>query len=666
MATASRTIKQHQVQISSDFSAWTTQSSIRCNECSEGAGQVVGSASLLRYIGTVREPTGTGNPAAQTPLTGLVGQWVRVLIEDPAGSITITSVVYAVLWYGIIDAERITDTGGGTGAQTWACAGLAAHLGRVTLGDGWTLAVDSSGATIVDFVKRIPTFNAPDDISASTVANSIDGVTCAVFDSIVSVSSGARWTAKSMLTMLLASHGRYCSTGGTFSGGLSFVLSAGTLLDFEAQTIDIGGMTLLDAVNALISPRRGLSWRLTVSGAVATINVRSISSVAITVGSTTLPAATDTATPTLTSLWAQNVELLEDQTSTYDVIQVIGARPWVTVSLAYDPNTGTTQAKSLDKGWTAGQETTWNTAPDSTTDGVWRSFTVGSTWDGRNYGTSTYGVRQLLAVSSGAYTGGVSFDSAESFPPTFMKLEAELPCGQGFTTLKIGPRQEPMAFWKPAGSSSWFDLQAAGSLTGRSIHVENNPSVIHLGHPDRSIYKANSQQSQNKFNLETSGVLVVTVGIREPNPLIVSYRRAIASWPRTNPRTLTVNMPSAEQWVILNGTIKGVTSGGALVTHGTEDMVRNDVPVMQSWLAFLQAYYANPARSLSWTDRGLIEYAYGSGAAAPAALVTTATLGTGSQTINAVVTRRTWNLTEDGYGTSYATERVVPDIESIR
>jgi hypothetical protein len=129
-------------------------------------------------------------------------------------------------------------------------------------------------------------------------------------------------------------------------------------------------------------------------------------------------------------------------------------------------------------------------------------------------------------------------------------------------------------------------------------------------------------------------------------------------------------MPNAEQWVMLRGTVTGISGGGAegstLATQAAESVIRTDVPLMQSWLAFLQAYFGTPARALRWTDAGTIEYAYGTGAAAPGALVTTATLGTGATTINATVTRRTWRLDESGYGTSYDTDRIVPDIESIR
>jgi hypothetical protein len=128
---------------------------------------------------------------------------------------------------------------------------------------------------------------------------------------------------------------------------------------------------------------------------------------------------------------------------------------------------------------------------------------------------------------------------------------------------------------------------------------------------------------------------------------------------------MAIHLPGCEYWRVLNGTVTGVSSG-SLTTASSTQVIRDDRPTMQAALAFLRAYYGEPARALRWTDQGTIEHAYGSGAAAPGALVTTATLGTGSTTINAVVTRRTWRLDEDGYGTSYDTDRIVPDIEAIR
>lgn len=672
MAVASRTVLSHQVQTSSDFSSWTTQATIRCTTCSEGAGQIVGGANLLRYIGSVREPGATGNPSSQTPLTGLVGKWVRVLIEEVGGSISIGGKDYTPLWHGIIDAERIIDEGGGLGTQSWVCAGLAAHLSRTGAMEAWCDAVDYTGAFSARPTLRPPTFNDRDSqgIRSGARTGTVDGVTVKIFDSMGATNwnSATEWTAKEALQSILAANGRWRSPAGTtFSGGVTFDLSAGTLLDWTLPTLDINGMSVADVVNAIISPRRGLSWRLTVSGTTATINVRSIAASAITVGSTTLPAATDTSTPDLSGLFIHNVEMTENQTDCYDHIRIIGQRPWVAITVGYDPAGPPAEVGSLQRAWLGAEETTWGTAPGSTTDGVWRSFRLGLKWAGDTFENSgASGLRQELTLDgSNDFTGARAFSQTVFGPTSLIRFESTLPVSEGWGTDKAGPRQECLAFWKPAGSSTWYDLQVNGNVEARSLSIEDFPAVLHLGQPDRSVDKSNSQQSQNKFNLETSGKLAVTVGMREPDPLVVSWTRSSGSWPRSNPRTLTIQMPQAEQWRVIAGTVKGVSSG-SLTKQATEQVIRDDVPLMQSWLAFLRAYFAVPAIDISWTNRGVIDHAYGSGASAPGALVTTATLGIGARTINAVATRRTWDLTEGNFGTSYGSERIVPDITSIR
>jgi hypothetical protein len=481
--------------------------------------------------------------------------------------------------------------------------------------------------------------------------------------------SATAWTAGQALATILAANGRYRTPGTTtYNGGVTWAISAGTLLDWTLPTMDVNGMTVLDAINAIVSPRRGLTWRLTVSGTTATINVRSISASAITVGSTTLPAATDTSTPDLSGVWAANVELTEDQSATYDHIRIVGAKPLVACSISYNPSGPPAEVGSLQPAWTTTQETTWSngTGANADTDAVWRTFRLGLKWAGdvaENAGAS--GLRQSLAVTSGDYTGGRTFSTVQSAVTSLIELEARLPAGEGWTTDKAGPRQDCMAFLYPSGASTWYDCQTDKSAYAKTLAIEDKPATINIGNADRSRIISGSDQVKNMRQISTAGKLLVTVGIREPDPLVVSWTRASGSWPRTSPRVLSVQMPTAEQWCILAGAVKGV-SAGALSKQSAIATIRDDVPLMQSWLAFMRAYFAEPARSLSWTDRGLIEYAYGSGAPAPGAFVTTATLGIGSRTINAVVTRRTWRLDEDGYGTSYSTERIVPDIEAIR
>jgi hypothetical protein len=649
-----RSVLQHLVQTSPDFSTWTTRDDVRCATASEGAGQIVGSAELHRRIGVVREPGATGSPASVAPLTGIVGAWVRILVESLGGSITVGDVDYEPIWWGMIDAEKRSDYGGGVGQQTWACSGLAAHLGRVRLMHGYTKAIAVSGAVVAEYVLRIPTFNAPESGGRSSSTYTVNGQSVYVFD----FAGSTPWTAKQILDNLMASHAQWESPAGTFLGDLSWELSAGTLLDYVPPTIDLNGQSLLDAINALISPRRGLTWSLGVSGSTATITVRSVA--AATIGD--LPAATATATPDLTGLWISDVELLEDQSDTVDRIDVLGARPWVSCTLAFDPAGPPAEEGSLQPDWTITQENDWALGAGTSQDNVWRSFRLGIRWNGNIFdSTGNYGLRQQLELSGSDFTGGRTYDSAVDFPPGVHEITAELPCGSGFTDLPSGPRQAAFSMWRPSGSTVWQRQDGTSNRTvHRTLAVEEYPPAIHLG--DTSA----SQQIANKRNLETDGILAVTVGMREPDPLCVSWTRSSASWPRSAPRQLVVQIPTAEQWVLLSGTIIGVTVGtsaGELIKQDGDLFIRNDLSRLEEALSFLRAYYAEPARSLSWTDRGTID----AGATlAPGVLITTATLGTGTATINAVVTRRRWTFTADGFGTAYDTQRIVPDVEAIR
>lgn len=669
MATDSRTVARHLVQTSSDFSTWTTQARIRCTQCSEGAGQVVGSASLVAFIGLVREPGATGSPAAATPITGLTGKWVRVLIAEAGGSITVDTVAYNALWYGIIDYEQLKDDGGGSGVQLWGCSGLAAHLGRVTITDAWVevTRVDT-GATAVGSYRRTPTLNDPKGLGgASSTSYVVNGSPSGPVPAV----TGTTLTAKRILELWLATHGKwYDPYTGTWIGAITWALSSGTLLDFSPPAVDFQGSTLLDLVNSLISPRRGLSWRLSVSGTTATINVRSVAVADITVtdgtNSYTLAAATDVATPTLTSLWHTGVMLTEDQSATYDRIDVIGAAPWTGISLSYDPNNSTEVYKSLIAAWTSTEETDWALGSGTPNDKVWRTFRLNPQWDGRIYGANTPGLANAYSLTDSDYKTAPLFYAltTSGAPIDLLEITPTLPCGAGFTTDKTGPRQLSMAFWKPAGSSTWYDLQSG--VTKRSLTIDNPPPSVSIGDAWTSANgSSDNEQLQNKNNLASTGVLVVSVGIREFQPLRLSWTRDSGDWPRTSPRTLSVNLPNCELWQTLIGTVKSVTAG-ALGTHAATTVVRDDLPLMRSALAFLIAYYGTPARSLTWKENGVIEHAYGSGACSPATLITTATLGTGSTSIGAVVTRRSWDLTEQGFGTEYSTERIVPDIEAIR
>jgi hypothetical protein len=75
------------------------------------------------------------------------------------------------------------------------------------------------------------------------------------------------------------------------------------------------------------------------------------------------------------------------------------------------------------------------------------------------------------------------------------------------------------------------------------------------------------------------------------------------------------------------------------------------------------AFYGQPYVSVSWQDRGVIDYA---AARSPGRLVNSITSSFGTVPANAYITSRQWDFTDSGYVTRYATQRVNLDFEAIR
>lgn len=658
-------VLRHAVQTSSDFTTWATRAHMDAPSVTEGAGQIIGSATLVYKIGTIRQPGASGAPAAVTPITGMVGQYVRVLIEDLAGSVTIGSVNYATIWYGIVDAQSIEDMGTGMGIQTFVCSGLAAVLARLSMSQGFCEVTQANGFAGLSLPHRHPSFNDSENTSGAGIGTwEING--SAPFK-IVTIST-ERLTAKDVIINILAAQGKWFDPAdSTFVGDIDWALADNSLLGFACPTLDPNGMTPLDAINAIVNPRRGLTWRLTVSGTTATINAMSTS--AVTIGD--LPAATATVEPDLTEIFTDAVSIFTDEAAVFDRIDVVGGDVWTGMTLAYDPNNSNIYDNALVKGWTSTEETAWANGSGAVNDKVWRTFKLNPRWNGTTYDQGASGIGNALTLSGSDYTGARSttgFDAADGIPSQYLKLTSTLPVAEGFPTAADtkSKRQDALSFAQLNATATWRDCNSERSFA-RSLHFEGRPFSVSFGDAHPSVSDLlQSQQVQNVAAIGgAASKLLVTCGVIEYNPIRVSWTRDPAEWPRGTPRTLSLWMPEAVLHRIAAGTVKGVTAG-ALVLVANEIIVRDDRAELTEALDFLRAYYSVPAVTVSWVRRGYIDYEYGTGHASPGVLVTAVDVGIGTVSVNAVVNRRVWTLTQDGYGTSYTTERVIPDIKSIK
>jgi hypothetical protein len=642
------TVPKFAVQYRSAWaSAWVDWTAVEFQSASEGAGQMVGEAQLVHRYGSVRQPGATpgSQPAAESPLaTGSwLGVYVRILVQEVGGSVTIDGSPFNPLWHGTVIGIA-TDDQGATGVDVIRCAGIAQVLHQVTISNG----LEEGASGVISWTGLHPAFNA-EPIGNRSVSTFGSTAPYYVFKRHV---PGVPWTALDAVRYLLAVHTiartPYTTTpAGTATWSVS---DPDGCLGFELANHAIDGMTTLEAINSIINIRRGLIWSATVTaGNVCQIVVRSIVASAVAGGTYTLPANTLASAVDLSGLAITDVsrQVLADQL--YDYIEVIGERPWVALTLHWKQDQS---GKSLVNGWTGADYANWTSAPGASTENVWRRFEVPAAWDGTTYNSAGVGIQQTSAAD-----GTRSLVAA--LVTRCLETTRDLPIASGFGTGTTGPHQLPIAAYKNPSDGKWYSLTDQGQKEPTAytfgLAVLDDPPAIMVGN--------GPSDSQSIFKLlNVSGAeLVATIGVREPDPLRVSWTRTSPS-PRDASRVLTVRVPT-QSWGAYAGTVYGVTAAGALQTLGSDTISATTVDKLRKHLALLRAFYEFPAYTVSWTERGTCEHAT---TRAPGALVTTITSPAhGTLTYNVVVTRRSWAVTGSMLTTSYDTARPVPDLAAI-
>lgn len=627
---------------------WTTQEDLTALHASEGAGTVLGDAQLVQDTGLQVRPNDTTavtlgmlpnrNPGAG--LASLAGQWVRLLVEDVAGPVRVAGVNYSPLWHGVIVRPSRSPDGAGDrqaaagGEASWTCHGLGDALDRIYCWGGYEWhqgQVVDTGLPLV--------FNAMAGGDRSSVPRTLNGASVYLHERSA---PGTPWRARDVIEFVLAAYANPRLPGAAGQGsGLRWVLGTGaSLLAYEVERLDIAGHTVAQILNRLIHPGRGLTWRITVAGDTATIVVTSTTRTAVTVGPVTITAATPTTVDLTGNLWIDRPEITED-IDWYDWIGLYGARPWSAITLWY--KAGDTNSSLIPDGWVEADAIVAN---DPTKDHVWRRFKINPAWLGQQYNLPGQGIANTIPYDESGTNGTRTFGGPVP-SPAGLELTRELPYGLGLTTSKDGPRHKPLVIIGKDGE--WADLSQQIEVTpgdGRATIVLGQSSAFASG------LRARLQSG--------TATLLVTVGIREWQPLTVAWKRP-GETPRDLPRVLVRREPSCEQWATLQGTVTGVATGGASLTTATYQVIRNDLARLQGILALLVSRYGGQGGSLSYRIDGSLSR---STTLAPGAMID-ADMGEGEQLLGAVITRRRWDFTFERYGTTIDAERLPLDVESF-
>jgi hypothetical protein len=674
MVLAQRTIPTVLVQTADTLPAldagWTTQRWVRAVSGSGGSSQALGEWTLVQDFGVVKPQNAAAFTSAGIApditraglVDDLVGVVVRLLKSDDDGLITVDGATYTAFWWGVIQAQSIEpdlaptrDTGG---RATWLAVGIGTVLDGIHLDRGWLY---QAAGVAVD-PGYLPPFNHQPGGDRSTSTVTINGLAVYVHQ-LGDSASVNEWTALDVLELLLAAAATPTLPGGTTSYGWtwSLIIDDAGCLDYVPEDLNLGGLTLLQAINEVVNTKRGLVWTLEVSGSSVYIRVRSASPDAIAIGSFTLPAASTTATLDVTddevAPWIADLVIEQDESSTYDGITARGAQPWTGLTLAYPDHLG--------KGWSASEETAHAGFPSLPLyETVYRRFTLSPTWDETGFADGLKNTPQV--ATSAAYgvnglTGGRSATVAADRVPGYVHTaERMVPCAEEFSASGIGPRQAPVVVVFN-GTNLYEDM----SLKWR-VEIQNEPFAIVIDDGKHGL--------ELKARLAAVGAkLYVTVGMREHRPMAVSWQRSPAEFPRATPRLKVIQVQGCELWSVRAGTITGVDGdkvrgavGTTLTTVSPAISVRNDLARLEAVLALARSWFAVPGYRVRWTDRANLDI---SDTYAPGTLLTSVTLGDRTYGTYALITRRSWQLTtRDGvemWDTVYETQRILPDLEVI-
>ncbi len=667
---------------------WTTQQQLIWIGGSEPCGQKFGDAQFKNLYGVVKYGSDTAfasqGPAPDTGRTfdGSVpmffGQFVRLLKKDLSGAITVDGVTYTAFWWGtFVDATEVpegqssTDVGG---EFDHIALGLPYVLEQIAIQRGFELSANLSSSVAFD-PGYCPVFNAEVGGDKYTSTVTWGGNAMPVHNRYNT--SAVQWTALDVVKQVLYGHARidlglppHFTSLSTLKWAIAGQTSA---LDYVVNKLDLDGETVFSALNHLINQRRGLTWNLSVSGVTATINVRSAAQAAIVVGSFTLPAATSTASLDYRGdITLDELQLRYDYQEVCDRIIVKGKQPKVTFSGEFKP----TSPQTYGKGWDSSLESSWNPFIDDAKGPqqqmIWRRFPLQSTWNGGQLDEdTTIGLRNvraytdpatssapdLAAYGVGGYTGARSYlDGASpgaSPSSTTLKLLRMMKAQANHALITPGAYVKTDFDAEPIAIVEYVLGGACEDLSGRyHLRIEESPPAIVLGsEPDDAL------EISNWF---AAGIarLIFTVTVEEPVPLMVSWGRDPAEWPRNTPRTKTIRVDDAEQWIILDKTI---TSCPGVLSYSSGDAVlRDDTDLLRQALALARAWYEFPKIECSWIKRGTLDIAstYKVGT-----LLTSVIQGDHTTTVNAVITQRRWVRNGDSFDTSYATECMVPDFD---
>jgi hypothetical protein len=565
-------------------------SSIRVDSVSFDLAPRVRSAKLSQVFGVVND----GSVEVAVDSADIAGKFVEIVITETDGgggvgdSVTWTGYVAApgTKAYGELKAHSVPGAAADdydTGINEWTCYGMEFYLQRHDF---------ASCVTDAGTVGHVVGFNTgTGSRNRARYPNRSTGKTGGSYT--FSTSSPVEWTALDVAEHILRVANDEFGTSFALAGQSS------ALANITRQW-DLSGITYFAALGRVISPRDGFVWYCNDQ----TIEVRTITDVDITVSgdpaTVLVPRNSTVLTLNLADSTSAGIPTIQQvENSHYDRIVVRGARmvSCFTVNFAWG---------NLEKGWTAAEETLYEALSDSESDALGHVFTryvVPAAWDG------LANTEECFPVVNTA-TGAPDYSTQQKLWRPDLRFMRTLPLSE--PAYPGNPRDGELR--RPIGmvvddTGNFVMIERGGSGSGwtggapGTLRMMDDDLGVVIDTPKQHTYgKTHSAQSGASYDYELSSFTVAV----ETDEHVRIQRTAIDVEPGSIIRTKIIDVPDAELWIIIDGTMTDIDDDGTAVEQSGNATIRTDADILSRTADIAQAWYGRRRNRISVPYRDAI------------------------------------------------------------
>lgn len=448
---------------------------------------------------------------------------------------------------------------------------------------------------------------------------------------------------------------------------------ASELLTGYTSVYDASGKTLKQALDHLISRRRGMGWCLRTSGSGdLVVHVFSTLASPVSVGALTIPANTEDASMLLGSdKDVRELTVRATDSVRYDKVTVRGARLRAMFTVSFADGTleelwSSTEEAAYEAGTGTPEDESEEHDRERATDKyarVYQAFRIPAAWDWMAYdGEGNGGHNVALSVSA---DGTVYPAVPAQYFPDDRPLLRHLILAEDTDNAPAGVVAEyrkPLVCVKDA-EGAWHQVDTPyvndedTSVTmhvrmldrGMGLLVKVSPN--HLLALNHWAGGAADSDTDPLFDYEN---LVATVCVETDEHLKVEAEVSASDQIEAAPE-LVIDVPTAHYWYVVPNTVTGVTAG-ALVRDSAGGAVRDDVERLRRIAALARAWYGQTRRAATIPLRRL-EMGYAAGS-----LVTNVGSDSYSEPVNAIVSARAWDFEKPGGFTTISTDFAELDV----